>query len=61
MLHIQNNAEMSVRNLLKDVVKRLGKTELSSVDYLDDGTPVGLRLVRDSRHTDKFRSASISK
>ncbi|PVF96977.1 Hydantoinase B/oxoprolinase [Serendipita vermifera] len=44
MLHIQNNAELSVRNLLKDVVKRLGKTELSAVDYLDDGTPICLHI-----------------
>lgn len=40
MYHIRNNAEMSVRNLLKDVVKRAGSSTLSAIDYLDDGSPV---------------------
>lgn len=40
MLHIRANAELSVRNLLKDVARRLGKNVLEAVDYLDDGTPV---------------------
>lgn len=41
MFHIRNNAEMSVRNLLRSLAKHLGTTTLSAVDYLDDGTPVG--------------------
>jgi len=40
MYHIRINAEMSVRNLLKVVAKRLGSNVLSAVDYLDDGSPV---------------------
>lgn len=40
MYHIRDNAEMSVRNLLRDVAKRLGTNVLNSIDYLDDGTPV---------------------
>ena len=40
MYHIRNNAESSVRNLLKDVVKRAGSNVLEAVDYLDDGSPV---------------------
>ena len=40
MYHIRNNAESSVRNLLRDVAKRLGTNTLSAVDYLDDGSPV---------------------
>lgn len=40
MYHIRANAEMSVRNLLRDVVKRAGSNVLSAVDYLDDGSPV---------------------
>jgi hypothetical protein len=40
MYHIRANAEMSVRNLLRDVVKRAGSNVLTSVDYLDDGSPV---------------------
>jgi 5-oxoprolinase (ATP-hydrolysing) len=40
MYHIRSNAEKSVRNLLRDVVKRAGSNVLSAVDYLDDGSPV---------------------
>ena len=40
MFHISENAELSVRNLLKDVVRRLGTNVLEAIDYLDDGTPV---------------------
>jgi 5-oxoprolinase (ATP-hydrolysing) len=42
MYYIRNNAEMSVRNLLRDVAKRAGSNVLSAVDYLDDGSPVGV-------------------
>lgn len=48
MYHIRANAEMSVRNLLKDVVKRAGSNILEAVDYLDDGSPVS-RYPRPSR------------
>lgn len=44
MYHIRNNAEMSVRNLLKDVAKRAGSNVLSAIDYLDDGSPVSIRM-----------------
>lgn len=40
MYHIRANAEMAVRNLLRDVVKRVGSNILTSIDYLDDGSPV---------------------
>ena len=40
MYHIRENAEQSVRKLLRDVAKRLGTNVLSAVDYLDDGSPV---------------------
>ena len=39
MYHIRNNAESSVRNLLRDVAKRLGANTLSAIDYMDDGSP----------------------
>ena len=39
MYHIRNNAENSVRNLLREVSKRLNTNILSAVDYLDDGSP----------------------
>lgn len=44
MYHIRNNAEFSVRNLLKDVAKRAGTNILEAVDYLDDGSPVSRPL-----------------
>lgn len=43
MYHIRANAESSVRKLLIDVAKRVGNV-LTSVDYLDDGSPVGVVL-----------------
>jgi len=39
MYHIRNNAESSVRSLLRDVARKLGTNTLSAVDYLDDGSP----------------------
>jgi 5-oxoprolinase (ATP-hydrolysing) len=44
MYHIRNNAEISVRNLLKDVAKRAGSNVLSAIDYLDDGSPIQLKV-----------------
>lgn len=44
MYHIRANAEVSVRNLLKDVVKRAGTNVLEAIDYLDDGSPIQLRV-----------------
>ncbi|GBE84407.1 Hydantoinase B/oxoprolinase [Sparassis latifolia] len=44
MFHIRSNAESSVRNLLRDVVKRMGTNVLSAVDYLDDGSPIQLKV-----------------
>jgi len=44
MFHIRANAESSVRNLLKDVAKRAGSNILEAVDYLDDGSPIQLRV-----------------
>ena len=39
MCHIRNNAESCVRNLLREVAKKLGTNTLSAIDYLDDGSP----------------------
>lgn len=44
MYHIRANAEMSVRNLLRDVVQRTGSATLQAVDYLDDGSPIQLKV-----------------
>ena len=46
MYHIRSNAELSVRNLLKDVAKHAGTNVLSAVDYLDDGSPVSTIFLR---------------
>lgn len=45
MYHIRQNAETSVRNLLKDVARRAGSNILSAIDYLDDGSPVSYSLL----------------
>ena len=44
MRNIQDNAESSVRNLLKDVSKRFEGQDLSAVDYMDDGSPIKLKI-----------------
>ncbi|KAG6833148.1 hypothetical protein H0H87_010862 [Tephrocybe sp. NHM501043] len=44
MYHIRANAEMSVRNLIRDVAKRAGSNVLNAIDYLDDGSPISLRV-----------------
>jgi 5-oxoprolinase (ATP-hydrolysing) len=44
MMNIQNNAELSVRNLLKDVSKRFEGRDLSAIDYMDDGSPIKLKI-----------------
>ncbi|XP_012239742.1 5-oxoprolinase [Bombus impatiens] len=48
MGHIQHNAEVAVRDMLKSVGKKLleqtGNTVATSVDYLDDGSPIQLLL-----------------
>ncbi|KAG5221119.1 Hydantoinase B/oxoprolinase [Salix suchowensis] len=44
MYHIRANAEQSVRNLLKDVARRAGTNVLEAIDYLDDGSPIQLKV-----------------
>ncbi|GAA5884844.1 hypothetical protein JCM6882_007118 [Rhodosporidiobolus microsporus] len=48
MLHIRDNAELAVRNLLKQVAEERGK-ELKAVDHLDDGTPIALAVSIDEK------------
>ena len=47
MHNIQDNAELSVRNLLKDVSKRFEGRDLQAVDYMDDGSPIHLKITID--------------
>eukprot|EP00986_Skeletonema_menzelii_P019472 scaffold28123_cov171-Skeletonema_menzelii.AAC.2 len=43
MHFIQHNAEMAVRNMLKDFASAHG-TRAHSIDYMDDGTPIELTI-----------------
>lgn len=45
---IQDNAEHSVRELLKDVSKRFEGKDLVATDYMDDGSPICLRVTIDA-------------
>lgn len=44
MVNIQKNAEMCVRNLLKDVYKQFEGRDLSALDFMDDGSPIQLKV-----------------
>ncbi|KAK9421527.1 putative Hydantoinase B/oxoprolinase [Seiridium unicorne] len=48
MVNIQNNAENCVRELLKKVSKKFQGKDLSAVDFMDDGSPIRLRVTIDS-------------
>ncbi|KAK3402844.1 Hydantoinase B/oxoprolinase-domain-containing protein [Sordaria brevicollis] len=47
MIAIQNNAEQQVRNLLRTVHKRFQGRDLSAIDYMDDGSPIQLKVTID--------------
>lgn len=44
MQAIQNNAAQSVRDLLKVFADRFSGQPLQAVDYIDDGTPLALKI-----------------
>ncbi|XP_069737844.1 5-oxoprolinase [Phaenicophaeus curvirostris] len=46
MAHIQANAEVAVREMLKDFAARWG-TEVEAEDFMDDGSPIRLRVTVD--------------
>ena len=48
MKNIQDNAELSVRNLLIEVSKRFEGQDLSAIDYMDDGSPIKLKVTIDA-------------
>jgi len=50
MTHIRDNAELAVRNLLKQVVKERGSKQLHAIEYLDDGTPIELTVTIDDQN-----------
>lgn len=47
MTKIQANAESSVRSLLKDVYKRFKGQDLSAEEFMDDGSPIRLKVTID--------------
>ncbi|MCJ1445588.1 MAG: hypothetical protein MMC23_006093 [Stictis urceolatum] len=48
MKNIQSNAELSVRNLLKDVSRRFSGQDLRATDFMDDGSPIALKITIDA-------------
>jgi 5-oxoprolinase (ATP-hydrolysing) len=48
MRQIQVNAELSVRNLLKEVSAKFAGRNLSAMDHMDDGTPIQLKISIDA-------------
>lgn len=48
MRAIQDSAELAVRNLLKRLAHDHNGEEISAVDYMDDGTPIMLKVTIDS-------------
>ncbi len=50
MKHIQTNAEISVRQMLKDFGHSLGSNVLKASDFLDDGTEIKLVVTIDSEN-----------
>jgi 5-oxoprolinase (ATP-hydrolysing) len=47
MRNIQDNAERSVRELLKEVSKRFEGQDLQATEYMDDGSPICLKVTID--------------
>ncbi|CAH0550452.1 unnamed protein product [Brassicogethes aeneus] len=58
MTHIQTNAEIAVRDMLrqvaKDALKRTGKTVLQAEDFLDDGSPIRLKVTLNEKEGSAF-------
>jgi 5-oxoprolinase (ATP-hydrolysing) len=44
MKAIQDSAELATRNLFKNIAKSFNSTQVSAVDYMDDGTPIQLQV-----------------
>lgn len=50
MKAIQDSAELAIKTLLKDVANRSSSPILSAIDYMDDGTPISLKITIDQAH-----------
>ena len=48
MVSLQSNAEVAVREMLKEIARkteqRTGLTRLTAVDHMDDGSPISLTI-----------------
>ncbi|KAM6511956.1 hypothetical protein FALCPG4_016943 [Fusarium falciforme] len=54
MFEIQRTAELAVRNLLKDMYHRYGGKPLEALDFMDDGTPIKLKITIDEEGSAVF-------
>ncbi|RTE77581.1 hypothetical protein BHE90_007940 [Fusarium euwallaceae] len=54
MFEIQRTAELAVRNLLKDMYHRYGGKPLEALDFMDDGTPINLKITIDEEGSAVF-------
>ncbi|KAJ4172865.1 hypothetical protein NW754_003069 [Fusarium falciforme] len=54
MFEIQRTAELAVRNLLKDMYHRYGGRPLEALDFMDDGTPIKLKITIDEEGSAVF-------
>ncbi|XP_022818304.1 5-oxoprolinase [Spodoptera litura] len=53
MSHIQNNAELAVRDMLKEIARnalsKTGSSVLQATEYMDNGTPINLTITLDEK------------
>ncbi|GME26887.1 hypothetical protein GTA08_BOTSDO04892 [Neofusicoccum parvum] len=52
MEEVQGAAELAVRNLLKDVYRKFAGKSLEATDFMDDGTPIKLKVTIDEKTGD---------
>jgi 5-oxoprolinase (ATP-hydrolysing) len=45
MAAIQDTAETAIRNLFKKIANSESTRTISAIDYMDDGTPIALKIV----------------
>ncbi|XP_054270976.1 5-oxoprolinase-like [Macrosteles quadrilineatus] len=49
MGHIQHNAELAVRDMLRDIARATPGHQLTATEYLDDGSPISLTVTLDEQ------------
>ncbi len=59
----QNNAELAVRDMLRDFARRrrqqTGSLEVESEDFMDDGTPIRLRVQINEEEVSREKSIKL--